>query len=210
MSYKLNAVEHVLKSKNEKVTSDYGNRVHPVTNKKSFHYGIDIISGTGNKEIVAFADGKVSAIRNSINGHDDKYAGGNYVYIDHSNGYQTRYLHLVKNSMKVKVGDKVAKGQEIAIMGKTGQVTGVHLHFEIRKNKTAQNPKDYLLGTKKIGTEAQKPSGDTYYTYTIKRGDTLGKIAKKYNTTVNELAKINNIKDPNKIYAGKTLKIPVK
>lgn len=203
--YNLNAKNHVVSGKNEKVTSDYGYRIHPVTKKKkSFHHGIDLIGSTG---ILAFEDGTITAIRNNITGYTTKPAGGNYIYIDHGNGYQTRYLHLKYGSLKVKVGDKVEKGQLIATMGATGQVTGVHLHFEVRKNGSSVNPKPYLLGTKKMVVEQQKETTNTYYTYVVKKGDTLGKIAKNHNTTVNKLVADNNIKNKNLIQVGQKLKI---
>lgn len=57
---------------------------------------------------------------------------GNYVMIDHGNGYQTLYAHMLKNSIVVKAGDRVSQGQRLGTMGSTGRSTGTHLHFEIR------------------------------------------------------------------------------
>lgn len=205
MSYDLNAKHHVLSKENEKVTSEYGYRIHPVTGKKqSFHHGIDLIGSTG---ILAFEDGTVNAIRNSVKGSSKIYTGGNYIRIDHGNGYQTRYLHLKKDSLKVKKGDIVKKGQVIATMGETGQVTGVHLHFEIRQSGKSIDPEPYLLGTHTMTIEEPKETTDTYYIYIVKKGDTLGKIAENHNTTVNKLVADNNIKDKNLIKIGQKLKI---
>jgi len=153
MAYKLNAKVHVLKNGNEKVTSNYGNRTF--TNKgktySGFHGGIDLICGkNGTDHIIAFHDGKISQVRNSVVGYNEKLSAGNYVYIDHDNGYQSRYCHLKKDTLCVKKGDKVKKGDVIAYMGSTGFSTGNHLHFEIRKNGKTVNPKNYLLGTNKI------------------------------------------------------------
>ena len=58
---------------------------------------------------------------------------GNCVVIKHSNGYYTRYGHMPHGAIKVKVGQKVSKGQQIGAIGSTGNSTGPHLHFEIRK-----------------------------------------------------------------------------
>ena len=153
MAYKLNAKVHVLKNGNEKVTSNYGNRTF--TNKgktySGFHGGIDLICGkNGTDHIIAFHDGKISQVRNSVVGYNEKLSAGNYVYIDHDNGYQSRYCHLKKDTLCVKKGDKVKKCDVIAYMGSTGFSTGNHLHFEIRKNGKTVNPKNYLLGTNKI------------------------------------------------------------
>lgn len=67
---------------------------------------------------------------------------GKYIIIDHGNGYQTYYCHCSK--LLVSVGDKVAQGDIIAKVGKTGRVTGPHLHFEIRYNGKAVNPLNYV------------------------------------------------------------------
>ena len=67
---------------------------------------------------------------------------GYYVIIDHENGYQTAYAHC--NSIDVAVGDRVTKGEEIAKMGSTGRSTGVHLHFEVKKDGEFVNPLEYV------------------------------------------------------------------
>jgi murein DD-endopeptidase MepM/ murein hydrolase activator NlpD len=64
------------------------------------------------------------------------------VIIDHGNGMQTLYGHL--RSINVSVGDVVAKGKVIGVMGSTGDSTGVHLHFEVHKNGRPQNPMRFL------------------------------------------------------------------
>lgn len=110
------------------ITSGYGYRWGKL------HPAIDI-SGTKDRVIMAADNGKVIEA-----GWDGNY--GNNILISHGNGYVTRYAHLSK--IEVKVGQKVAKGQEIGIMGETGNATGVHLHFEIIKNGTPVNPKKYF------------------------------------------------------------------
>lgn len=223
MAYNLNAKVHVLKNGSERVTSNFGQRSLKFNNKtyNSYHYGIDLISRKyGTDYIIAFADGTVSVVNNNVNGYSETYASGNYIVIKHNNGYDTRYLHLKKNSMKVKVGDKVKKGQVIAYMNSSGFSTGNHLHFEIRKNGVALNPKNYLLGknsikssktssvTKKATTSKQKSTATK--TYTVKKGDSLWKIAEKYyenGTKYKQIAKLNNIKSPYIIYPGQKLNI---
>ena len=65
---------------------------------------------------------------------------GNYVVIDHGNGYRTLYAHMLNNSVVVKAGDRVKQGQKLGIMGSTGRSTGTHLHFEIIGEKGKLDP----------------------------------------------------------------------
>lgn len=98
------------------------------------HTGIDI-AGTYNSDIKA-ADGGVVTYSGWMSGY------GNYVVINHENGYQTGYGHCA--SLSVSVGDRVAKGDVIAKMGSTGRSTGTHLHFEVKKNGQYVNPLNYV------------------------------------------------------------------
>ncbi len=104
-----------------KISSPFGNRVHPVTKEVKFHNGIDIVIPSGT-EIFSPLDGVVTAVYSNT-------AGGNQLAIKHTN-YSTGYAHLTKSL--VKIGDKVTKGQKIAISGNTGQSTGAHLHFVLK------------------------------------------------------------------------------
>ncbi len=110
------------------LTSRYGRRWN------RSHKGIDI-GGSYNSPIKA-ADGGVVTYAGWMSGY------GNYVVINHENGYQTAYGHCA--SLNVKVGDRVAKGDLIAKMGNTGRSTGTHLHFEVRKNGEYVNPLSYV------------------------------------------------------------------
>ncbi|MBP1994633.1 peptidoglycan DD-metalloendopeptidase family protein [Paenibacillus eucommiae] len=96
------------------------------------HKGIDI---TGNKNIQSADNGKVVET-----GYKSDY--GNYIIIDHMNGYETLYGHLSK--IISSKGDIVEKGEKIGVMGSTGDSTGVHLHFEIHKKGSLENPLKYL------------------------------------------------------------------
>lgn len=114
---------------------------------KDGHNGIDIVrEGYNLDNIVAHSDGTVVEVINNcnVNTPDDPTNPGNMVKIDHGNGYQTRYLHMAYNSVKVKVGDKVNKGQVIGYMGNTGNSFGAHLHFEVIKDGMKTDPTDYL------------------------------------------------------------------
>lgn len=101
------------------------------------HRGIDIAwAGVENQDIVASDSGTV------IWAGYDNSGYGNYVIIDHGNGYKTLYGHA--NSLYVSTGDKVCKGDVIAAVGSTGYSTGPHLHFEIIKNGTKVDPEPYV------------------------------------------------------------------
>jgi len=117
-----------------RITSEYGNRIHPVLKTKKFHAGMDIGVPSGNK-IVAAASGKV--IKAAYSG-----SYGNMVMVDHGGGIVTLYAHNTK--LLVKTGDQVSAGQQIAVSGATGRVTGPHLHFEVRVNGNYVNPRNYL------------------------------------------------------------------
>ena len=125
-----------LPATSKKITCQYGYRTHPVTGvKNSFHTGVDIGNAPTGTDIYAVKSGKVITA-----GWNTAY--GNRVIIDHGNGITTMYAHASK--ILVSVGDTVKQGQVIAKVGSTGYSTGPHLHFEVRKDGTAQNPKNYI------------------------------------------------------------------
>jgi len=99
-----------------------------------FHKGIDI--ARPYDRIIRAADNGVVVSA----GWDGGY--GNKIVIDHRNGFRTVYAHLA--SINVRVGQTVARGAKIGVMGSTGDSTGVHLHFEVYKNGALQNPLNYL------------------------------------------------------------------
>lgn len=117
----------------DKVSSGYGWRLNGSSNE--FHKGIDICGNLGD-DIVAADGGEVI-----FSGHD-KSGYGECIVIRHDDGTKTRYAH--NSELYVEVGQKVAQGEVIAAMGKTGMATGVHVHFEIIVNGSVQNPYDYL------------------------------------------------------------------
>ena len=122
--------------------------------------------------------------------------------------YETVYAHMKSGSRRFKANQKVKQGQTIGIMGNTGNSTGQHLHFEIHKgrwnsNRTnAVNPLDYL---QEQFTKQEKPPLEL--TYIVKTGDTLSAIASKYQTTVDHLVDLNQIKNKNLIYPGQILRL---
>lgn len=117
-------------------SSGFGYRVHPLEDVVKFHYGTDFASNSGD-DIHCFADGFVTQV-----GQDESY--GNYLRIDHGDGYSTLYAHCGK--IYVTEGQFVRAGDKIALVGATGQVTGPHLHFELTQNGIYMNPEFYMAG----------------------------------------------------------------
>lgn len=117
-----------------KITSRYGKRRDPLNHKSAFHPGVDI-RGKRGEEIKATADGVVKkAFKNG--------GYGNYVMIDHGNGYTTAFAHMQK--YLVRRGDRVKRGQVIGLVGNTGRSTGPHLHYEVALNGKTINPYNFI------------------------------------------------------------------
>lgn len=117
-----------------RLSSGFGARSAPTKGASTNHKGIDWATPTGTPVMASNAGTVVTA--GWVSGY------GYAVYINHSDGRQTRYGHLSK--VLVKSGQTVSQGQKIALSGNTGRSTGPHLHFEIRINGTAVNPLKYL------------------------------------------------------------------
>jgi len=117
------------------ITSHYGNRADPFNGEAEMHLGLDISALFGAR-VLAPADGKVIYAARQAD-------YGNLIIIDHGNGLTTRYGHLSR--FLVKVGQRVKKGDTvIGLVGKTGRTTAPHLHYEVRLNDRAVNPRTYL------------------------------------------------------------------
>ncbi|MEO7349032.1 MAG: peptidoglycan DD-metalloendopeptidase family protein [Terrimesophilobacter sp.] len=119
-----------------RITGNFGPRVPPIGGVSSYHRGTDIGSACGNP-IFAAHNGTV------------KYAGwfgtyGNFILIQHEDGIETGYAHIISGGIMVSVGQPVAVGQQIARVGSTGASTGCHLHFEVRTNGTAIDAVPFL------------------------------------------------------------------
>lgn len=115
-----------------RITSPYGMRV--ISGRNDFHAGIDI-GGASGTNIVAAESGKVT-----YSGYMRGY--GNVIILSHNGGYSTVYGHNSVNL--VKEGQSIKKGSVIAKMGRTGNATGTHLHFEVRLSGKPVNPLSYL------------------------------------------------------------------
>lgn len=118
------------------ITSPFGYRMHPTQHIWRLHRGIDISGGSVyGKPIVASRAGTVVTATSH-------YSYGNYVIIDHGDGYSTVYAHCSR--LNVSVGQTVSQGQTIAFVGSSGDSSGPHLHFEVRKGSTPVNPLSYV------------------------------------------------------------------
>ncbi len=110
-----------------RITSYFGYRIDPVYGGREGHKGIDIAGlGRGGK-IYASNNGTIEKISYDARGY------GNYVVINHNNGYWTLYGHMQNWADNLKLGQTVARGQVIGYIGSTGKSTGAHLHFEVHK-----------------------------------------------------------------------------
>lgn len=203
------------------ITSHYGWRW------KRPHRGVDINLNTGDSVRAAF-DGvvRISEGTSRTGGY------GNLIIVRHANGLETYYGHLSK--LLVKENETVSAGEVIGLGGSTGHSTGPHLHFETRYMGKAFDPervvdfekgtlrskeltiyKGYYDANSKYGNNnktstpvTQKaPATSSKQYHTVRQGDTLGKIAKKYHTTISKLCKLNKIKETTILSIGRKLRV---
>lgn len=180
-----------------------------------FHAGTDMRLAIGDTIRAAF-DGKVRITRSTMR----KKGYGYFVMIRHYNGLETLYGHLSK--VLTKTNQEVKAGDVIGLGGNTGRSTGPHLHFEFRYLGNPINPRKIL----DITDSTMAVKADTYLVekkssfkefhdflhspikyYKIKPGDNLGRIAKKYHTTVSRLCKLNKIKSTTILRVGRRIRV---
>lgn len=125
-------------------------RLHPVTGQVKAHRGVDYVAAIGTP-IKAAGSGRV--IESGYNQFN-----GNYVFIKHNDTYTTKYLHLTKRN--VSKGANVKQGQIIGTLGKTGRVTGAHLHYEFIVNGVHRNPRTITLPKAESIARKEKPQFD--------------------------------------------------
>lgn len=130
------------------ITSYFGPREAPTAGASTNHGAIDIGVSTGTN-VYACLDGTVTIAQYSD-------SAGNYIEIDHGNGYVTKYMH--NSQLKVSVGDKVTAGQVIALSGSTGYSTGPHVHFQIEKDGEKVDPLTFKYNN---GMGASSSSSDS-------------------------------------------------
>ncbi|RQS75550.1 M23 family peptidase [Burkholderia sp. Bp8963] len=131
----LEAAAFTMPVKWTRISSFFGERIHPLSQAMAFHTGVDLAAPTGTR-VDAAADGTVAFVGTDPGGY------GRYVIIDHADGYSTYYAHLSAFAHGLKVGEPVRQGERIGSVGMTGAATGPHLHFEVR---IADQPVDPLV-----------------------------------------------------------------
>lgn len=130
------AIQPIANADLTRTASGYGYRIHPIYKIKKMHEGMDFTAPIGS-DIYATGDGVIAEIEQSQRGY------GNKIIIDHGFGYKTLYAHL--NGFKVKVGQKVKRGDVIGYVGNTGLSTAPHLHYEVIHNRAKVNPINYYF-----------------------------------------------------------------
>ena len=172
------------------------------------HKGLDIGLRKGDSVKAAF-DGVVRYAKYNRGGF------GNLVILRHFNGLETYYAHLSK--LKVQVNQVVKAGDIVGLAGSTGRSRSPHLHFEVRYKDVPMDPMrmldfdhqclicDTLSITKMIFFPSDYDGKAVYYK--IKSGDTLGKVAKKYRTSVKELCALNKIKTTTNLKIGRPIRV---
>jgi murein DD-endopeptidase MepM/ murein hydrolase activator NlpD len=205
--------------KKGKINSDYGWR------RRRYHYGIDVDIDVGDTIKCAF-DGMVRVSR--------RHKGyGNVIVVRHFNGLETIYAHLLVS--RVQENQVVKAGEMLGLGGNTGRSTGPHLHFETRYLGTPFNPRkiidfdnnklisDTLLiskytfeNPKKSKTSSKtntnnkttsyRSSGGVTYYY-VKSGDTLGRIASIYGTSVSAICRLNGFTDKKLLQIGQKIRV---
>ncbi|WP_322046798.1 M23 family metallopeptidase [Paraburkholderia sp. J67] len=144
-----------------RVSSPFGMRTHPVFGEPRFHAGIDLTAPVGTP-IHAAATGTLEL---AASGH----GYGKLVVLRHDDGYSTRYAHLVAWASGLRSGQRIEQGEVIGYVGRTGTVTGPHLHFEVRLNERPVDPltltsREFvapLSGTARMAFEARVENART-------------------------------------------------
>ena len=116
------------------VESPFGMRTHPIENVKKFHYGVDLTAEEGTKVLCA-----ERGIAKEVS-ENEEY--GKYIVIEHGDNITTLYAHL--SNILASVGDEIEAGQMIAESGSTGNVTGPHLHFELKDGDEWLDPEEFM------------------------------------------------------------------
>ncbi len=194
-----------------RVLSRYGPRGRRV------HNGTDVKVASG-QEIYAAFDGIVRWSGWNRGGF------GNVIIIRHPSGLETFYAHLSKRT--VEAGDYVEAGQVIGTGGRTGRASGTHLHFEARYADQSFDPerlidfvtgelrvydfalkRDYFSSRSRAGDPERQPGEPEEQYHTIRSGDNLSTLARRYGTSVSDLCRMNGIASTATLRVGRTLRV---
>ncbi len=189
-----------------RISSKYGPRRH------RFHHGVDIAIPTGSDIYSAF-DGEVRIAKYNRGGY------GYYVVVRHDNGLETVYGHL--SLILCSVNQRVKAGDLIGLSGNTGRSTGPHLHFETRFIGNTFNPANMIsFSQRRVYTDTYTLKNKVHYGqkqhraktrklakyYRVRRGDSLGQIARRNGTSVKKIKRLNKIRGT-RIRKGQRLRI---
>ncbi len=197
------------------LTLDMSGYVHPILNRVTspfglrrgrYHYGTDVKLQTGDSIKCSF-DGMV---RIALRGK----GYGKFVVVRHYNGLETTYAHLSKIS--VNVNDTIKAGELIGLGGNTGRSTGPHLHYEMRYLGTPINPEeviDFSTGQAKLLTTYITAANFEYIKdaekirhWTVRKGDTLGRISQKTGVSIAKICQLNGIKRSTLLRIGRKIR----
>lgn len=212
----------VVKEKKSEDFFDFSTMLIPITHKAPLgsrygvrdhrlHRGVDV-SIIRDEPVVAAFPGTVVVSKYNQGGY------GHYVLVEHENGLSTLYGHL--SERLVKVGEKVYPGDIVGLAGNTGKSSGAHLHFEIRYGEINIDPEtivDFPNWELKPGVEhvPKKKIINAHYNmqrklkkenhYTVRKGDTQGKVAAWFNISIDALCRLNNLKPGAPLKVGQML-----
>ena len=191
-----------------RITSPFGFRRYRI------HKGVDIGLHRGDPIRAAFP-GRVARVRYERRGY------GRYIVIEHENCGITRTVYAHLSKQLVKVGQTVEAGEVIGLGGNTGRSTGPHLHFEMRIGEIPLDPTEFFNFPNHTYTQdhirlstavmeekyaaVQKEASKHRY-HRIRPGDTLGKIARMYHTSINRLLQLNGLKKNSVLRVGKIIR----
>jgi murein DD-endopeptidase MepM/ murein hydrolase activator NlpD len=159
-----------------RISSSFGMRRHPILGYTKFHEGVDFAAPKGTP-IYAAGNGKIE-IAGQVRGY------GNFVRIQHSNGFETGYGHMSAFARGIHPGVHVTQGEVIGYVGSTGRSTGPHLHYEISIHGKKVNPLGIKVptGTQLAGRDLKK--------YQATRGDIMKEMASATDLTLLAQAEI--------------------
>ena len=199
-------MKHPLKGSN-KITAQFGPWVHPISGKHTNHNGVDLIS-LDNQTIYAPEGGKITAARKS-NAPGGGY--GYYIKMVGDSGHEHILAHMKSKSFEVSTGDQVEQSDPLGTIGETGNVTGKHLHWEVRVQGKFTNPLNHI--TDDVAPEPEPmpavftASQKLPTIHTVVRGDTVWALSREFGVSVRQIAEWSGLKNASVIRVGQKLTV---